>query len=302
MGPAPSLPPVSGAPDHAVSWQIRDRVLSTADHTLIMGVVNATPDSFSDGGYHAARDEAVACGLALWHQGADVVDVGGESTRPGAEPVSADVELGRVVPVVADLVEAGVVVSVDTMKAEVAAAAVAAGAQIVNDVTALRDSEMAAVCAESDVGVVLMHMQGDPGTMQDDPQYGDVVAEVHDYLEKRVEYAVAAGIDRSRLCIDPGIGFGKNFEHNLDLLAGIDTFAGMGLPVLIGTSRKGFLGQILREAGSVTEPDERDVATAATVALAIAGGASVVRVHNVSHALQAARTADAMVRASRRRK
>ena len=301
MGSAPSSPPVSGGSGYAVSWQIRDRVLSTADHTLIMGVVNTTPDSFSDGGRHAGRDDAVARGLAMWRQGADVVDIGGESTRPGSDPVTADEELGRVVPVIADLVDAGVVVSVDTMKAKVAAAAVAAGAHIVNDVTALRDPEMAAVCAESGVGVVLMHMRGDPATMQDDPQYTDVVAEVHDHLEGRVNHAVASGIDRGRLCIDPGIGFGKTFEHNLELLAGIGVLEELGLPVLIGTSRKGFLGQILRGAGLATEPDERDVATAATVALAIAGGASVVRVHNVSHALQAARTADAMVRASQRR-
>ena len=284
-----------------MSWRIRDRDLDPADHTLIMGIVNATPDSFSDGGYHADREEAVIHGLALWDQGADVVDVGGESTRPGAEPVSVAEETRRVVPVIADLVDAGVVVSVDTMKAEVAAAAVAAGAQIVNDVSALQDPEMASVCAESGVGVVLMHMLGNPRTMQDDPQYGNVVAEVGEYLEERAAYAMAAGIERSRLCVDPGIGFGKTFDHNLELLAGIASLCELGLPVLIGTSRKGFLGQILRDAGVASEADERDVATAATVALAIAGGASVVRVHNVSHALQAARTADAMVRASHRR-
>ncbi len=266
-----------------------------------MGIVNVTPDSFSDGGRYTGHEQAVARGLAMWNRGADVVDVGGESTRPGAEGVPVEAELGRVVPVVADLVEAGVVVSVDTMKAEVAFAAVAAGAHIVNDVSALGDPDMSAVCAEGGVGVVLMHMLGEPQTMQDDPQYGDVVAEVRDFLEKRVDDAVAAGIDRSRLCVDPGIGFGKTFDHNLELLAGIGTLCELGPPVLVGTSRKGFLGQILDEAGLATEADERDVATAATVALAIAGGASVVRVHNVSHALQAARTADAMVRTSRRR-
>jgi len=285
-----------------VIWRIRDRVLSPSDHTLVMGIVNVTPDSFSDGGRYAGRDEAVARGMALWHQGADIVDVGGESTRPGADPVPVQEEMGRVVPVVGDLVDAGVVVSVDTMKAEVAAAAVAAGAHIINDVTALADEAMATVCAESGVGVVLMHMLGDPRTMQDDPRYGDVVVEVRDYLERRVEYALAAGIDRSRLCIDPGIGFGKTFAHNLELLAGIDEFGEIGLPVLVGTSRKGFLGQILDNAGVATNADERDAATAATVALAISAGAAAVRVHNVSHALQAARTADAMVRASRRRK
>ncbi len=285
-----------------VTWQIRDRVLDTDDHTLLMGIVNATPDSFSDGGRYSARESAVAHGLALWEQGADLVDVGGESTRPGAEPVSLSDELARVVPVVGDLVASGVVVSVDTRKAEVAAAALAAGAHVVNDVTALADPDMASVCAASGAGVVLMHMQGEPQTMQHDPRYDDVVADVADYLVERVDAAQAAGIDRSRLCVDPGIGFGKTFEHNLDLLGAVGVFHDLGLPVLIGASRKGFLGQILRRAGVETTADERDAATAATVALAIAGGASVLRVHNVSHALQAARTADAMVRSSRQRK
>ena len=282
-------------------WQVKGRVLDTSDHTLVMGILNTTPDSFSDGGQHAARDLAVAHGLAMWSQGADIIDVGGESTRPGAEPVSADQESGRVVPVVRDLASQGVLVSVDTMKASVAAAAIEAGARIINDVTALGDPEMAGVCAEAGVGLVLMHMQGSPQTMQDYPYYEDVVSEVADFLDARADFAVAAGVDRSNLCIDPGIGFGKTFDHNLDLLGNIARFAESGLPLLIGTSRKGFLGAILGDAGYDTSAAERDAATAATVALAINGGASVVRVHNVGHGLQAARTADAMVRASRRR-
>ena len=282
-------------------WQVKGRVLDTSDHTLVMGILNTTPDSFSDGGQHAARDLAVAHGLAMWSQGADIIDVGGESTRPGAEPVSADQESGRVVPVVRDLASQGVLVSVDTMKASVAAAAIEAGARIINDVTALGDPEMAGVCAEAGVGLVLMHMQGSPQTMQDYPHYEDVVSEVADFLDARADFAVAAGVDRSNLCIDPGIGFGKTFDHNLDLLGNIARFAESGLPLLIGTSRKGFLGAILGDAGYDTSAAERDAATAATVALAINGGASVVRVHNVGHGLQAARTADAMVRASRRR-
>ena len=281
-----------------MSWKIRDRVLSTDDHTLVMGIVNTTPDSFSDGGRHDSRDAAVAHGLALWHEGADIVDVGGESTRPGAEPVAVEDEIGRVVPVVAELVERGVVVSVDTMKASVAEAAIAAGAQIINDVTGLRDPEMASLCANTGVGVVLMHMQGDPQTMQDDPTYDDVVADVAAFLADRVEAAMAAGVDRETICIDPGIGFGKTFEHNLALLGSVGRFTDLGCPVLIGTSRKGFLGTILRSAGIDTQPRQRDAATAATVALAVAAGASVVRVHNVSHGLQAVRTADALVRAS----
>lgn len=218
---------------------IRDRVLSNEDHTLIMGILNATPDSFSDGGRHVGIDLAVAHGLDLWNRGADIVDVGGESTRPGAEPVSAIEEMSRVVPVIHDLVTQGVVVSVDTMKAEVAAAAIAVGAHIVNDVSAMADPEMAVVCAESNVGVVLMHMQGEPPTMQDDPQYEDVVAEVLSFLEQRADSAVDAGIDRSRICIDPGIGFGKAFDHNLELLTNTEQLARVGYPLLVGTSREG---------------------------------------------------------------
>ena len=283
------------------TWPIRDRVLATNEHTLIMGVVNTTPDSFSDGGRYAAVETAVAHGLAMWNQGADIIDVGGESTRPGAERVSAIEEMSRVVPVVRDLTAQGVVVSVDTMKAEVASAAIAAGAHIVNDVSAFADPVMAAVCADTRVGVVLMHMQGEPQTMQDNPQYEDVVADVASFLVSRAQAAEKAGVGRSRICVDPGLGFGKTFDHNLDLLNGLDQLVATGYPVLIGTSRKGFLGTILRDAGYETSPDQRDAATAATVALAVVGGVSVVRVHNVGHALQAARTADAMVRASRRR-
>ncbi len=263
-----------------------------------MGIVNATPDSFSDGGINEARDAAVAHGLRLWDEGADIVDVGGESTRPGAAPVNAAEEAGRVVPVIADLVDRGVVVSVDTMKASVASEAIEAGAHIVNDVSGFRDSEMAAVCAGTDVGVVLMHMRGDPQTMQDNPHYDDVVTEVVAFLETTAERAIDEGVAAERICLDPGIGFGKTFDHNLALLNGIERLADIGYPVLVGTSRKGFLGAILRDAGINTAAQERDVATAATVALAVAGGASVVRVHNVGHGLQAARTADAMVRAS----
>jgi len=291
------LPPEGGS-----VWRIRDRVLDLSGHALVMGILNITPDSFSDGGRYATRDAAVAHGLKLWQQGADIIDVGGESTRPGAEPVATDEEIGRVVPVIRDLVALGVVVSVDTMKAGVAAAAIEAGAHIINDVSGLADPAMTDLCSETGAGVVLMHMQGSPQTMQDDPTYGDVVAEVAEFLNERVESAVDAGIDRSRICIDPGIGFGKTFEHNIELLNGIDRFVGSGLPVLVGTSRKGFLGQILREAGYETVAAERDVATAATVAFAVAAGAAVVRVHNVGHAVQAARVAGAMVRSSRRRK
>lgn len=280
------------------TWQIRDRVLSTEDHTLVMGIVNVTPDSFSDGGLYTDSRRAVAHGMELWEQGADILDVGGESTRPGAEPVSADEEIGRVMPVVAELVERGAVVSLDTMKAEVAAAAVSAGVHIVNDITALGDPGMGAVCAGSGVGVVLMHMQGTPQTMQIDPHYDDVVADVLGYLEGRARFAVDSGIGRDRIVVDPGIGFGKEFHHNIELLHATARLTASGFPVLIGTSRKGFLGAIMRDAGFETVGPGRDVATAATVALAIAGGAAIVRVHNVGHGVQAARTADAIVRSA----
>lgn len=281
---------------HPRTWRIRDRALSTEDHTLVMGIVNVTPDSFSDGGLYADHRGAVAHGMMLWEQGADILDIGGESTRPGADPVSAEEEVARVVPVIAALVEQGAVVSVDTMKAEVAAAAVAAGAHIVNDITALGDPGMAEVCAESGVGVVLMHMQGTPQTMQINPHYDDVAAEVLAYLETRARLGIDSGIDRDRIVVDPGIGFGKEFDHNIELINATPLLAASGFPVLIGTSRKGFLGAIMRAAGFETVGAERDAATAATVALAVAGGAAVVRVHNVGHGVQAARTADAIVR------
>jgi len=261
-----------------------------------MGIVNVTPDSFSDGGLYAGQHNAIAHGMELLDQGADILDVGGESTRPGADPVEAEEELARVLPVITALVNHGAVVSVDTMKAEVAAAAISAGVHIVNDITSLRDPGMAEVCADGGVGVVLMHMQGTPQTMQIHPHYKDVVAEVRDYLETRATFCIDSGVDPDRIVIDPGIGFGKEFEHNIELISSTSRLAESKYPLLIGTSRKGFLGEILRVAGFDTVGSERDAATAATVAMAVAGGAAIVRVHNVSHGLQAARTADAMVR------
>lgn len=295
---APIIVMTAGSTPSVAAWHVRDRVLSTADHTLLMGVVNATPDSFSDGGRYFVAEAAVERGLALRSAGADIVDVGGESTRPGAEPVPTEIELARVTPVIESLAAAGVVVSIDTRKAEVAAAAIDAGAHIVNDVTGLADPEMVTLCAAAGVGVVLMHMQGKPQFMQDDPRYEDVVGEVAAYLEARARAVQEQGVDRARITIDPGIGFGKTQAHNLDLLGHIDRFAAFGYPVLVGTSRKGFLGNILSAQGLATVAAERDPATAATVALAIAGGASIIRVHNVGHAFQVARVADAIVRAS----
>ncbi|MBT8212364.1 MAG: dihydropteroate synthase [Acidimicrobiia bacterium] len=271
-----------------------------------MGVVNMTPDSFSDGGQLVTGDAvmvdaAVSHGLALVDAGCDIVDVGGESTRPGADPVDPAEELRRVVPVVRRLTESGAVVSVDTRHVDVAAAAIDAGAAIVNDVTALADADMATLVAESGVGVVLMHMRGVPQTMQENPSYGDVVAEIAAFLADRSDRAIAGGIDPGAICVDPGIGFGKTTDHNLEILRHIDRFALLGYPVLIGTSRKGFLGRILEDSGvEAPPPAGRDAATMATVALAIAHGASVVRVHDGAGAFQAARIADAIVRSRRR--
>ncbi len=275
-----------------VDWAIRDKVLSTADRTLIMGIVNVTPDSFSDGGRFLGPDRAIAHGLRLFEDGADLVDVGGESSRPGAEEVPAAEEIRRVVPVIAGLVAAGVPVSVDTSKPEVASAALAEGAVVVNDITAFGHPDMAPLVAAARCGAVLMHMQGNPQTMQDHPAYEDVVGEVRDYLLERAALIEQAGVERSFVCVDPGIGFGKTQRHNLQLLARLDELVSTGYPVLVGTSRKSFIGKILDQS----DPAERDLATAATVAIAATRGAAVVRVHNVEMTRQAVLVADAIVR------
>ncbi len=254
----------------------------------VMGVVNVTPDSFSDGGRFFDPEAAVAHGLALAAAGADVLDVGGESTRPGAAPVDAAEETRRVVPVVSRLArDASVPVSVDTMKASVAAAALRAGASMINDVSAgLADPEMLAVVAAGGAGFVAMHMLGTPTTMQNDPRYDDVVAEVIEFLVERLAAAEAAGIPRDRLWADPGIGFGKTAAHNLELLSRLPELAeAVGVPVLIGTSRKGFIGKVLGDL-PVTDREE---GTLATVVWAFERGATMVRVHDVAPAVETAR-------------
>ncbi|MEI8000580.1 MAG: dihydropteroate synthase [Actinomycetes bacterium] len=258
----------------------------------VMGVVNVTPDSFSDGGRWFGADAAVAHGLALVAAGADLLDVGGESTRPGAGAVVAADEVERVLPVVRRLVtEAGVPVSVDTAKAFVAGAAIDAGASIVNDVTAGRDPEMFGVVAARGVGYVAMHMRGEPRTMQEDPFYDDVVREVSDFLAERLAAAVAAGIPRSAIAVDPGMGFGKTTAHNLALLAHLDHFVGrFDVPVMLGTSRKRFLGEI----SDSPEPIARDDATLATTVWAAELGVSVVRVHDVAGAARVRSLLDAV--------
>ncbi|MDP2712877.1 MAG: dihydropteroate synthase [Solirubrobacteraceae bacterium] len=259
---------------------------------VVMGVVNVTPDSFSDGGTWLDPGAAIAHGRALVAQGAQILDVGGESTRPGAEPVGEAEELRRVVPVLAGLAGAGARLSIDTSKAAVAAAALDAGATIVNDVTALRgDPRMAALIADRGCTACLMHMLGEPRTMQRDPSYGDVVDDVKAFLSERLADAVAAGIDEDRVWLDPGIGFGKTIDHNLALLARLDEIVALGRPVVVGTSRKSFLGAITGR-----EPDERVAGTIASNVLALARGASVFRVHDVAEARDALLVAAATLR------
>jgi dihydropteroate synthase len=260
-----------------------------------MGILNTTPDSFSDSGAYADVDIAVAAGLDMAASGAKIIDVGGESTRPGASLVSLDDEIERVVPVVERLALDGVLVSVDTSKPDVALAAIGVGAVAINDVTGLENSKMRTLCADTGVGVVVMHMQGTPRTMQRDPQYDDVVSEVRSYLVDGAAAAMNSGISRESIVIDPGIGFGKTYSHNVELMHHLDSFCGTGFPVLIGTSRKGFLGKALESVRGATSPNERDGATAATVALAVAAGVKIVRVHNVRLAVDVAHTANAMV-------
>ena len=257
-----------------------------------MGIVNTTPDSFSDGGRFLEEEAAVAHGIRLFEEGAHIVDVGGESTRPGSAPVPQEIELRRVIGVVAGLARSGVPVSINTSKPRVAAEAIEVGAAVVNDVEALEREGMAEVCATTGVGVVLMHMQGAPRTMQSNPQYDDVVAEVGDYLRKRIRVAEASGINRKSLAVDPGIGFGKTITHNLALLNGLRTLAAEGVPVLIGASRKAFLGAL---TGRPVE--ERDAVTAVTSGICVMNGASIIRVHDARLTSDAVALADAMERA-----
>ncbi|MBM4011118.1 MAG: dihydropteroate synthase [Planctomycetes bacterium] len=249
-----------------------------------MGIVNVTPDSFSDGGRHAGVDAAVAHGLALVADGADVLDVGGESTRPFSDPVPEAEELRRVSEVVRRLAaESGVPVSVDTSKAAVAARAVDQGAEIINDVTGLEgDPEMIAVARATGAGICAMHMQGTPQTMQIDPRYGDVVSEIHAYLAARRDALIAAGIPPERICLDPGIGFGKTHDHNLALMRHARRFLDLGTPILVGHSRKGFLAKAVeRSLGRTATEAERDAATAGAACGLAAQGIQVVRVHAV---------------------
>ncbi|MBU3666814.1 MAG: dihydropteroate synthase [Chthoniobacterales bacterium] len=273
-------------------WRTARRTFDLADGGIIMGIVNVTPDSFSDGGSFAKVEDAVRHGLRLAEEGAAILDIGGESTRPGAAPVEAAEEIRRVVPVIEKLARGThVALSIDTSKAAVARAAIGAGAEIVNDVTALLGDEgMASVVAEHKAGVVLMHMQGTPRTMQNAPHYDDVAREVLGFLGSRIEAALDAGIPSENIAVDPGIGFGKTAEHNLQLIAAMESFAALGRPVLLGASRKSFLAA----AAGCTDTNDRDIPTAALTALGRERGAHIFRVHAVRPNLQALRLAEAL--------
>ena len=261
----------------------------------VMGIVNVTPDSFSDGGLWLDPAAAIAHGRDLVAEGAAILDVGGESTRPGAEPVDADEEARRVLPVLDGLRDAGATLSIDTTKRLVAEAALGAGATLVNDVSALRfDPELAGVCADAGCDVCLMHMLGEPRTMQEDPRYDDVVDDVRAFLEERLAFAVAEGIAEERVLLDPGIGFGKTTEHNLELLRRLDELVALGRPVVVGTSRKSFLGRLTgREVAR-----ERVAGTVATNVIALERGATVFRVHDVAPNVEALTVAAATLRPS----
>lgn len=275
-----------------MQWDLGRRVLRRThgerDEQLpwVMGILNVTPDSFSDGGKHASTDAAVAAGLAMVDDGAAIIDVGGESTRPYSQSVSLQEELDRVLPVIERLVaRVPVPLSIDTNKAAVAQAAVAAGAEIINDISGLQgDPDMQTVAAQCGVGVCVMHMRGTPQTMQDDPQYADVVSEIYQYLQQRREECVAAGIRRERICLDPGIGFGKTHAHNIELLRATRRFTELGCPLLIGHSRKGFIRKLL---GS--RADDLDGGTLGVSLAVAAAGADVIRVHAVKPTVEALR-------------
>jgi dihydropteroate synthase len=268
----------------AFAWTIRSRTLSFGRLPLLMGVINATPDSFSDGGRYFDPQAAIERGLLLAEQGAEIIDVGGESTRPFATPVSAADELRRVIPVIEGLVARTTVpISIDTSKAAVAREAVAAGAEIINDIAALAgDADMLAAALDTGAGLCVMHMQGTPQTMQLDPRYDDVVAEVGEFLRRRFQELIDCGIRSDRICLDPGIGFGKTHQHNLTLLAHASDFHALGPPLLVGPSRKGFIGKVLG--------DKDADRTAATVGIALSlarQGVQIIRLHDIGPARQA---------------
>ncbi|MDF7823078.1 dihydropteroate synthase [Pontiellaceae bacterium B12227] len=281
----------SVTPRSRYNWKCKDRTLVLGQRTLVMGILNTTPDSFSDGGDFSDPSAAVERALQMAAEGADLIDIGGESTRPGAEPVSVKEEILRTVPIIGKIrAHSDVPISIDTMKAETAFQALEAGADIINDVSAFEaDPEMAGVAAESKAGVVLMHMKGSPKTMQDDPNYGNAVQEILHYLQSRIDYATERGVDADRIMIDPGIGFGKTVEHNLELLRTIPMF-GKTAPVLIGASRKSLIGHLLNRE----DPAQRLAGSLGVAGWSALCGAHILRVHDVIDTCDVCRIVDTL--------
>jgi dihydropteroate synthase len=275
-------------------WKIDDRVFDLSRRGLIMGVLNVTPDSFSDGGQFLVPEKAVERGLQMAGEGADIIDVGGESTRPGAEPIAADKELGRVIQVIRDLrAKTDIPISIDTSKSQVARAAIHAGASIVNDVTGGRgDQQMLPLIAESESAFIVMHMQGTPRTMQVRPQYQDVVSEITDFFRQQYTRAIGLSIDPMAIAFDPGIGFGKTLEHNLELLGQLERVRAHDRPLVVGVSRKSFLGKIIGSA----DMSDRAAPAVALTALLRTRGADVLRVHDVKENASALRVTEAILR------
>ena len=279
-----------------LTWCCRDRIVEFGQRTVVMGVLNVTPDSFSDGGRYLDHEKAVAHAVEMVSAGADIIDIGGESSRPGAARISAKEEMDRILPVVAETVQqVSALVSVDTTKAEVARTALEAGAHIVNDISALRwDAEMPEVVRESGAGTVLMHMQGTPETMQQAPRYDDVVTEVRDFLQERITFCGRNGIAFENIAIDPGIGFGKELEHNLDLLRQLHLLAELGRPVIVGVSRKSLLGLLTGRP-----VDQRLAGSLAAASYAVMHGAHILRVHDVAETRDALRVIEALCEVER---
>ena len=274
-----------------LSWA--DNVLDLDLKTCVMGTLNVTPDSFSDGGQYLESNTAIERGITMAREGADIIDVGGESTRPYSRKITVSEELDRVVPVIEGLKkELAIPISIDTCKGEVAQGALKAGASMINDISALRfDPDMASIAAEAEVPVILMHMKGMPENMQKNPTYGDLIPEIFGFLEDAIERSVSAGIKRDLIIVDPGIGFGKTFDHNLKIIKELSRFEALERPVLLGTSNKAFIGHILGK-----EVYERDTGTMATIAYGVINGAHIVRVHNVRKAVETVRMIEAIRR------
>ncbi len=273
------ISPTSPGPPSAPPWA----AFQTGDRPLIMGIINVTPDSFANHGEHFDRHIALAHARSLIAAGADILDIGGESTRPFAEPVSLEEELRRVLPLIQAIrAESAIPLSIDTYKAPVARAALEAGANIINDISAFRlDPQMAFLARDARVPVILMHMQGTPRNMQANPRYRDLIGEINDFFQERLEFALSQGISKDLVVLDPGIGFGKTFAHNLEILNRLDAFLDLGCPLLVGPSRKAFIGHLLD-----LPPGQRDVGTLAALALAALKGAAILRVHNVAFTRQ----------------